>query len=208
MNQASTQSTTGTGGFIIGNAGEQQVKGLEADATWAPNDRLLVNASFAYLDAEFTDYDNAPCNSGQVATNPNGTCDRTGEQPTNTPEYQYTIGVQWTQPMQNDLEWFMRADYAWRDDYVASQIVGPGSEIGERDAFGLLDLRFGIGPADGRWEVEAFAKNATDEDYYVAVGLQPVAGLVSAGGRAGTRGFVGWYGPPRVWGVQFTWRGQ
>lgn len=205
--QASTRIPNSIG-FIVGNAGEQEVKGVEADATWAPNDRLLVNASFAYLDAEFTDYDNAPCNAGQAPANANGTCDRTGEQPIGTPEYQYTIGAQWTQPMQNDLAWFMRADYSWRDDYVARHIVGPGSEIGEQDAFGLLDLRFGIGPIDGRWEAEAFVQNATDEDYYNAVALQPVAALVSAGSLQAARGFVGWYGPPRVWGVQFTWRGM
>ncbi len=205
--QASTRIPDSIG-FVVGNAGEQEVKGVEADATWAPNDRLLVNASFAYLDSEFTDYYNAPCNAGQAPTNANGTCDRTGERPEATPEYQYTIGVQWTQPMQNDLEWFMRADYSWRDDHVARNIVGPGSDIGEQDAYGLLDLRFGIGPMDGRWEVETFVKNATEEDYYTGIALQPVAGLVSAGGPAGARGFVGWYGPPRIWGVQFTWRGM
>jgi len=31
--------------------------------------------------------------------------------------------------------------------------------------------------------------------------------LVSGGGPAGARGFAGWYGPPSVWGLQFTWRG-
>ena len=177
--QASTRIPNSIG-FVVGNAGEQQVKGMEADATWAPNDRLLVNASFAYLDAEFTDYGNAPCNAGQAPTNANGTGDRTGEQPEGTPEYQFTIGAQWTQPMQNDLKWFMRADYSWRDDYVARNIVGPGSDIGEQDAFGLLDVRLGIGSMDGRWEVEAFVRNATQEDYYTAVALQPVAGLSMA----------------------------
>lgn len=203
--QASTRIPNTTG-FVVGNAGEQEVKGVEVDATWAPNDRLLFNASLAYLDAEFTEYDNAPCNAGQAPTNANGTCDRTGEQPEGTPEYQATIGAQWTQPLQDNLELFFRADYAWTDDFVSRNIVGPGAYIGEQDAFGLLDLRFGIGPASGRWQVEAFVQNATDEVYYNAIALQPVAGLVSGGGLAGARGFVGWYAPPRTWGVELSWR--
>jgi len=204
--QASTRIPNTTG-FVVGNAGEQEVKGVEVDATWAPNDRLLINASLAYLDAEFTDYDDAPCYAGQAPTNVNGTCDRTGDRPEGTPEYQATIGAQWTQPIQNDLEWFFRVDYSWRDDFVSEIIVGPGSYIGEQDAFGLLDLRFGIGPASGRWQLEAFVQNATDEVYYQGIALQPIAGLVSGGGVAGSRGFVGWYGPPpRVWGLELSWR--
>jgi len=205
--QASTR-IPGVEGFIVGNAGEQKVKGLEADITWAPNDKLMFNASFAYLDAELTEYENAPCPAGQTPTNANGTCDRSGERPERAPEYQYTLGAQWTQPISNEMEWFLRADYSWRDDYVAETIVGPGAEIGEVDAFGLLDLRFGMGPNDGRWELEAFVKNATDEDYYVGIAPQPVGGLISGGGLRGATGFVGWYGPPRLWGVQFTWRSR
>ena len=42
---------------------------------------------------------------------------------------------------------------------------------------------------------------------YVVMATQPLAGLISGGGPAGARGFAGWYGPPSVWGVQFSWRG-
>ena len=202
--QESTLAPTGTG-FIVGNAGEQEVKGVEADLTWAPNDNLLVNGSFAYLDSEYTDFNNAQCAAGQAPTNPNGTCDRTGERPSFAPEYQYTIGAQWTQPFGDNLEWHARADYSWRDDQILTRVSG--SDIGEQEAYGLLDLRIGLGSSNGQWEVEAFARNVTDETYYVVMAAQPLGGLVSGGGPAGARGFAGWYGPPSVWGLQFTWRG-
>lgn len=201
--QESTLAPTGTG-FIVGNAGEQEVQGVEADFTWAPNDNLMFNGSFAYLDSEYTDFDNAQCAAGQAPTNANGTCDRTGERPDFAPEYQYTIGAQWTQPIADNLEWFARADYSWRDDQVLTRVSG--SDIGEQEAYGLLDLRLGIGPINGKWDVEVFARNVTDEVYYAVKVAQPVGGLISGGGLAGARGFAGWYGPPSVWGAQFRLR--
>ena len=202
--QESTLAPTGTG-FIVGNAGEQEVKGLEADFTYAPNDSLLINGSVAYLDSEYTDFNNAQCAAGQTPTNANGTCDRTGERPNFSPEYQYTLGAQWTQPIDSrELEWFVRGDYSWRDDQVLTRVFN--SDIGVEEAYGLLDLRLGLGANDEQWKVELFAKNVTDKAYKTVAASQPVGGLISGGGPSGARGFVGWYGPPKVWGVQFTLR--
>ena len=202
--QESTLAPTGTG-FIVGNAGEQEVSGVEADFTFAPNEQLTINGSLAYLDAEYTDFNNAPCGAGEAPVNPNGTCDRTGDRPGLTPEWQYTLGVEWAQPVGNsNLEWFVRADYSWRDDQQLIRVTL--DEIAKQDAYGLLDLRAGLGSQSGTWQVDAFLKNATDEAYYIQAASQPVGGLVSGGGPAGARGFVGWYGPPQVWGLELTWR--
>jgi len=115
------------------------------------------------------------------------------------------LGVQWTQPIDSrEMEWFVRGDYSWRDDQVLTRVFN--SDIGVEDDYGLLDLRLGLGSNDGQWKVELFAKNVTDEAYKTVAASQPVGGLISGGGPAGARGFVGWYGPPKVWGVQFTLR--
>jgi iron complex outermembrane receptor protein len=202
--QESTLAPSGTG-FIVGNAGEQEVSGVEADFTLAPIANLIINGSMAYLDAEYTDFDNAPCGAGEVPDNPNGTCNRNGQRPGLTPEWQFTLGAGWTQPITgSSLEWFVRADYSWRDDQQLIRVTL--DEIAKQDAYGLLDLRAGIGSQSGSWQVDAFVKNATDEAYFVQAASQPVAGLVSGGGPAGARGFVGWYGPPRVWGMELIWR--
>ena len=66
--------------------------------------------------------------------------------------------------------------------------------------------RIGLGAVNGQWDVEAFARNVTDETYYVVIATQPLAGLVSGGGPAGRvdspDGTV-----QSVWGLQFSWRG-
>ncbi len=203
--QESTLGPSGVG-FIVGNAGEQEVKGIEADFTISPNDNLLINGSFAYLDSEYTDFDNAKCIDGQAPTNANGTCNLTGTRPDRSgAKYQYTLGAMWTQPISNsDMEWFARADYAWRDDESLRAISN--SDIGIQKAYGTLDLRAGIGEVSGRWQVEAFVRNATDEVYFSWKTNQPAGGLISGGGRSGATGYVGWYGAPRVWGMQFTYQ--
>ena len=79
--QASTLAPTGAG-FIVGNAGEQEVKGLEADFLYTPNENFTLNGSLAYLDAEYTEFSDAPCGAGEVPDNPNGannTCNRIGD---------------------------------------------------------------------------------------------------------------------------------
>jgi iron complex outermembrane receptor protein len=203
--QESTLSPTGTG-FIVGNAGEQEVSGVEADFMLAPNENLTLNGSLAYLDAEYTDFSNAPCGAGEVPDNPEDkTCNRNGERPGLSPEFAYTLGVEWAQPFRDsDLEWFARADYSWRDEQHLIRVTL--DEIASQDAYDLLDLRVGIGSQSGTWQVDAFLKNATDEAYFIQAAGQPVGGLVSGGGPAGARGFVGWYGPPRVWGLEVTLR--
>jgi iron complex outermembrane receptor protein len=204
--QESTLAPTGAG-FIVGNAGEQEVSGLEADFIYAPNEKLTFNGALAYLDAQYTDFSNAPCGAGEVPDNPNGansTCNRDGDRPAFTPEWQYTLGIEWAQPINNsNLEWFARADYSWRDDQQLVTVTL--DEIAQQDGYGLLDLRAGIAAQGGSWQVDAFVKNTTDEAYFVQAAAQPVSGLISGGGPAGARGFVGWYGPPRVWGLELTW---
>ena len=205
--QASTLAPTGAG-FIVGNAGEQEVKGLEADFLYTPNENFTLNGSLAYLDAEYTEFSDAPCGAGEVPDNPNGannTCNRIGDRPAFAPEWQYTLGVEWAQPINNsDLEWFVRADYSWREDQHLISVTL--DDIAQQDAYGLLDLRAGIASQNGAWQVDGFVKNASDEAYFVQAAGQPVGGMISGGGTNGARGFMGWYGPPRVWGLEFTWR--
>lgn len=205
--QESTLAPTGAG-FIVGNAGEQEVRGLEADFLYAPNENVTLNGSLAYLDAEYKDFSNARCGAGEVPDNPNGpnsTCNRDGDRPAFTPEWQYTLGVEWAQPIdKSDIEWFARADYSWRDDQHLISVTL--DDIARQDAYGLLDLRAGIASQSGTWQVDAFIKNATDEAYFVQAASQPVGGMISGGGTSGARGFMGWYGPPRAWGLEVTWR--
>ena len=75
---------------------------------------------------------------------------------------------------------------------------------GYQAAVTLVGLRAGItSPAKG-WRVSAYGKNLTDESYYSQKTSQPLNAFISAGGFAAAGGFVGWYAPPRTYGVEVT----
>ena len=208
--QEATLASTGSG-FIVGNAGEQEVKGIEADFAFMPTDALTLNGSLAYLDAQYTDFPNAQCGLGETPTDfgptpsPNDdTCSRNGQRPAFAPEWQYTLGAQWLHPISDDLNLRLRADYNWRGDQNLIRVTQDAP--GDQDAYGLLDLRAGIQSQTGSWELEVFGRNVTDETYFIQAARQPLGALMSAGGFAGAGGILGWYGAPATYGIQLTLR--
>lgn len=202
--ESSLNLEAGTG-FIVTNAGERRARGLEADLIAAPTEGLTLTAALAYLDAEYTEFPNAQCGAGETPDGPAGTCDRKGDTPAFAPEWKYSVGAELVRPIGGTaLEWRARADYAWVDDQNLIRVTI--DEPGNQKSYGLLNLRAGIGAANGAWSLSAFVNNALDEDYFIQAAGQPGAGLISSGGFAGASGFVGWYGPPRTMGVQLTWR--
>lgn len=201
--QETALAPTGTG-FIVSNAGEQEVKGIEADFRFAPNDKFSMDGGIAYLDAEYTDFNGAQCGLGEMPDNANGTCNRTGDTPSNSPKVSLNIGLQWEQDIANELALRLRADYNWRDDQNITRVTQ--DQTADIDSYGLLNLRAALGSSDGRWEVEAFVNNVADEAYFVQAARQPLGALITAGGFAGAGGSVGWYGAPRTYGLQLTYR--
>ena len=201
--QETALAPTGTG-FIVSNAGEQEVKGIEADFRFAPNDNFSMDGGIAYLDAEYTNFNGAQCGLGETPDNTNGTCNRTGETPSNSPKVSLNIGLQWEQDFANELALRLRADYNWRDEQNITRVTQ--DQTADIDSYGLLNLRAALGSSDGRWELEAFVNNVADEVYFVQAARQPLGALITAGGFAGAGGSVGWYGPPRTYGLQITYR--
>lgn len=191
-------------GFVVTNAGERRVRGVEIDTVAQLTDSLLVSASMTYLDAEFTDFPNGPCAVGQTPDSAGGSCNFDGKRPAFNPEWRFVLGAEWARPL-NDagMELRLRADYAWTDDEFQTAQLDRATV---QESFGLLNLRAKLIAMDERWEFEVFVDNVLDENYFVQAATQPAGGLISGGGFAGARGFAGWYGPPRTWGAQFTWR--
>ena len=202
--QESALAPTGTG-FIVSNAGEQQVKGVEADFRFAPNDNFSMDGGTAFLDAEYTDFVGAQCGLGETPDDAvTKTCDRTGETPSNSPKLQFNLGLQWEQEISNGLGLRLRADYNWRDDQNITRVTQDSTA--DIDAYGLLNLRAALTSSDGRWQVETFVNNVADEAYFVQAVKQPLGALIGAGGFAGAGGSAGYSGAPRTVGLQFTLR--
>jgi iron complex outermembrane receptor protein len=195
---------TGTG-FIVANAGDRRVEGFEAEAQFYPIDPLSIRASLGLMDAKFTDYSAGQCYAGKTAngTKP-GTCNYNGLTPAFSPELTWSIAGEWKESFgDTGADWFVNADASHISERNLDTTLDPRSL---QEKYTLLGARAGFAAKDGSWRVAAYGKNLTDEGYFVVASPQPIAAFVSAGGLAGAQGFVGWYGPPRTYGVEATFR--
>ena len=109
----------------------------------------------------------------------------------NAPEMSFNLGVQYTQSINEDLDLRYRVDYYWQDQYQGREF-----DNYTYDSWGRTDLYLTLSETQGRWEVEAFVKNATDDD-----------GITGGSAEAS---LVGLYRKlrlldPRTYGVEFTY---
>ena len=193
---------TGTG-FIVANAGDREVQGVEAEAQFRPIEPLSFKASASYMQGEFTDYPAGQCNALKPAngTKP-GTCNYNGLTPAQTPQWSGSLMANWQSPLASTgLDWFATGDLSYTGAKSLEPTLDPR---GYQAAVTLVGLRAGItSPAKG-WRVSAYGKNLSDESYYVQKTSQPLNAFISAGGTAAAGGFVGWYAPPRTYGLEVT----
>ncbi|HZZ33977.1 MAG TPA: TonB-dependent receptor, partial [Phenylobacterium sp.] len=190
-------------GFVVGNAGNRRIDGLEADVQWAPIEHLTIAASGQVNDAKFTSYSSAQC---YVGATPNGaspgTCNYTGLRPAFNPASSGSLSANWDAPLgSTGLEGFVNGSVTYQAKQYEDSTLDPRSLQG---AYSLLNLRVGVGSESGNWKVSLYGRNLANKAYYVAEAAQPLAGLISAGGTASAGGFFGWYGEPRTFGIELT----
>jgi iron complex outermembrane receptor protein len=193
---------TGTG-FVVANAGDREVKGVEADAQFHPFAPLTIKGTASYMDGEFTDYSAGQCYNGKVAngTKP-GTCSYDGLTPAQTPKWSWSLAAQWQAPLlDTGLEWFANGDVSYTGSKYLDPLLDPR---GLQPSVTLYGARIGISSPTQNWRISIYGKNLTDESYYAQKTTQPLNAFISGGGTATAGGFVGWYAPPRTIGAEAT----
>ena len=167
------------GTFVTTNIGSAEIKGIELEWNWYITERLRLAGHYGYLDTEVEDL------IFEVAA---GTVDASGKSLTRAPENSGNVALIYEQPITNgDLDFrieFTHADEG-RQDFVDDRIF--------TDSYDLLDARIGWTSSDGRWEVAAWGKNLTDEDYISHMYV------IGPGG-------IGVWGPPRTYGLNLIWK--
>ncbi|MEL7042625.1 MAG: TonB-dependent receptor [Pseudomonadota bacterium] len=144
------QSTIFNGfGFVLSNAGEQSVQGLEVEATYRPIDPLTLSFAGTFLDPVYDSFENF--NVGESLT---------GETPAGIHQtslyfagkYEFELG---------DNDGFIRADYQYEDDI---QVVdGIPAEFASREV-SLVNASAGITTPSGL-EISIWGRNLTDDEY-------------------------------------------
>ena len=128
----------------VNNAAAGNNYGMELELDWLATESLSLYAHLGLLATEFDDYVNA---SGD---------DLSGRDQAHAPGYQYAIGGRY----EMGAGFFARLDVEGKDSFYFSDrhdLRAP--------SFNLLHARLGY--AADNWSVSLWARNLTDEDYYV-----------------------------------------
>ena len=178
--------------FITQNA-DVTGKGVELEALWAPIEQLELGASYLYNEAEYDEYIGATCDNYQLA---NGLCpddpvvgaqDLGGKRLSAAPRSSANLSAQYRDTLAGtSLEWYVRAEYTFRDDTYSHPVGDSGDPLQKIDSYGLFNASIGLTSAQG-WSVMVWGKNLADEDYFTNISRQPVGSE-----SAYVHGRIGW----------------
>jgi iron complex outermembrane receptor protein len=203
-------------GFGLANAGKVALKGAEVEFASRPVDYLTLGGGFTYMfESKYDSFTANSCYPAQAvdagiyanaASVPSGNCGRiinttTGLPITvqnssgkdrNTPQWIGNLNGQLTAPMAGNLG-FLNASvyYVSEQNYAANQ--NPIRAVG---AITLLNASAGIRSQDGKWSVEVWSRNLTDEKY--------TQGNFESVGQPGS--VNSYLGEPRTYGVTLRTR--
>ncbi|MEQ8486522.1 MAG: TonB-dependent receptor [Pseudomonadales bacterium] len=181
-----------SGSFLVNNAGEKSVRGIDLDATVLLNESLTLMASTSYLDAEFEEFEVAQCEAGDPRQIPGaraGLCDFTGETPWDSPEWRHSVILSYERPTALGA-FYVRPEYSYTDHTSVSSKLGDFSE----ERYELFNLRVGLRAE--RWEAVAWANNLKDETVVTIASDAPTLG------RSRTYYLM----PPRTYGATLRYQ--
>ena len=139
---------------LLTNAGEAEMKGIEVETVYRPIDNLSIDASFNYIDFEYTYIDPAAGTGGP----------QYGMYPTNLPRSKWSIGAQYEFSVGHIGSITPRVDVSRQADSFAGVRNGPTNLI---PAYTLANARVTWRSPNNTWEAALEALNITDEYYYV-----------------------------------------
>jgi iron complex outermembrane receptor protein len=165
--------------FVVGNAAEATVQGIEADFSWLILENLQLDASFALLDAEYDEFLNAPCTALAQATSAEcatSGADLSGEDLLRAPAWSANLGINYAVPLPAlKARLTFAADVLLSDSYFVNIDLDPAEE---QDSYALLNARIILESQNQGWQLALIGRNLTDEEVLTGgadVPLQPGA---------------------------------
>jgi len=185
----------GSFGFSVLNAGAATVRGLEMDGRWQATESLMFAGAMAYLDFEWTDFQEGSC-PGQGVTTPSpsgsGNCVYDGLENNHTPEWTVNISANHVYSLNDSLELRSTLDANFKDNHYVANNLDPRSE---QAATTIVNGRLTVASVDDTWQVALTAKNLTNRltMNYATNLAQSGGGMTAQVGRPRTLAIEGSY---------------
>lgn len=170
---------------------DQSADGLDIDWLWKPTRGLTLSVTAAYIDSQFDD-------SAQTASG----IDLSG-QPTGEPEWSFAAGANYEWQLATngslafDLQYAYRGEVRCNNDSLFQGTCGSYTAFSVGEEQNYTNARLSWASPDRTWGATLYVNNLTDEQYVRSIGGQGVSVL-------GTP--VGTITPPRMYGLEVSWR--
>lgn len=149
----------------IVNAGSAEIKGVEADFSWAATDRLLLGGSVTFLDTKLTDDFCENLDTTGLPLPPDQ-CDPVSFAPSGTelpiaPQFKGNVIARYTFPL-GTFDAHLQGSYAYESERRSALLPADEDSLGGPNrAYGIADFSFGLGKES--YSLELFIDNAFDE---------------------------------------------
>ena len=151
-------------GFVVGNAAESEVRGVEMDFVIAATDELTFTGAWAYLDSTYKSYAKAACTVYQQT---DGTCaangrfqDLSGATLQFAPQWAGNLSVDYVRPLTAGIDFRGRLDALYSDDV---SIAPDGDPNVIQESYWKFNAIVAIESQNDTWSVALVGKNLTDE---------------------------------------------
>jgi iron complex outermembrane recepter protein len=196
----------------LANAEKVRVRGIEADLSFRPSDRVSLYANGAFTDHKYVKFTGAPCppelSGGTTATaaqtasapgTPGGlspaSCDVSGQWLPGISKWAFSYGAEYNVPTQLlglDGEAYLGFDGSYRSKFSSNPSRSAYMDV---KGYSLSNFRLGFRTED-RWNVFGWVRNAFNAHYYELLAITP-----------GSTGLIaGQPGDPRTYGVTLSTR--
>jgi len=170
------------------NAGDVEIVGGEISIDWLPLQGLSIGAGLSLLDSEIvkTDVVLPPLDGGASTT-------IEGNEIPNAPSYSFSGRIRYETPVTDTLAAAFQTDFSYVDEHY---LEPNNREFLAEDGYSIVNARLSLMPQSGPWEISAWVKNLSDEQYRTAA--QDIS-LALGFSEIVT-------GQPRTWGIELEYR--
>lgn len=194
------QSNAFTGlGYSLVNAGQESVRGVEVDASYAPVKILTFNAALTYLDPKYDSFKGAACviyDTVRCPVNPTTGLmpnfrDLSGDKPAGIPEWTGTFSATLAGPIAHNISAYLRGEYDYQSDTQTTETTPPNLST-----WGVhtVNASLGLSLDSAQLGISVWVRNLTNDNYLVS-NFPTVA-------QSGS--YSGYPSPPRTWGVTLS----